>query len=64
MSGFGSNSLYLLFLKITIDFGTIYNAFEQRFDRKKILNEEISVKNQLQISRVILKLMVPNSINI
>ncbi len=31
-SGFGSNSLYLLFLNIYIDIGTIYNAFEQRFD--------------------------------
>jgi hypothetical protein len=34
-SEFGLNILYLLFLWIAVDFQTIYNAFEQRFDDQR-----------------------------
>ncbi len=35
MSGFGSNSQYLLFLWITFDFKSIYSSFEKGFDEEK-----------------------------
>ncbi len=35
MSGFGSDSQYLLFLWINFDFKSIYSSFEQGFDEKK-----------------------------
>ncbi len=59
MSEFSFKILYLLFLWIALDFRTIYNAFEQQLMIKGKLYELKSLKNQLLITGVKIKLMVP-----
>jgi hypothetical protein len=60
MSEFSLKILYLLFLWIALDFRTIYYAFEQQLMIKGKLCKLKSLKNQLLITGVKIKLMVPN----
>ncbi len=60
MSEFSLKILYLLFLWIALDFRTIYYAFEQQLMIKEKLYKLKSLKNQLLITGVKIKLMVPN----